>query len=294
MSMVRGLLVAALLLAGFVGSAAANTDGLVLRAVGWYKGSESISNDGIRCEVPSVSSAIGDGLFTMGLWNTFGNQTIQFPDRNSPFANPCGGWIQMWNSMTMQGINLNRINISYRIGGARRFNGSVSQQRGWPTACNAFRRTTLFAGTRLGPNDPDAPDNSTSGLPNVAFLQVLPMIPSSVFFCLREQYGPLPPDVYTDLPLIVKARIQGYGDNGDAFKSNVIKYTLNLRHTCGNGRLDDGEDCDTSASGTPCSGFAVCVSNVCFGDPTRGCNTDADCIGTCQAAGSVEECTCTY
>jgi hypothetical protein len=294
MRIVRGLLLAATLVAVIGGGAEAGSDGLVLRAVGWYKGTESISQSGIRCEVPNISNAIADGLYTMGIWNTFGEQTIQFPDRNSAFANPCGGWIQAWNSMTQQGITLDRISLAYRIGGARRFSGAVSQRRGWPTACTQFRKSTAFAGVRLGPFDPTVPPSSGSGLTNAAFVQILPMIPSSVFFCLREQYGLLPPDVYTDFPLIVKARLKGYADNGDSFTSNVIRYTLNLRHTCGNGRLDDGEDCDTTASGTPCSGFAVCVNNTCFGDPTRGCNTDADCIGTCQPAGSVEECTCTY
>jgi hypothetical protein len=284
-----------MLVASIVGPAAAgSTDGLVLRAVGWYQGEANISQSSIRCQVPDVESAIADGLFTMGIWNTFGEQTIQFPDRNHLYSNPCGGYIQLWNSMTHQGITLNRINLTYRIGGWRQYNGVVSQTRGWPTACNIYRNASLYAGIRLGPNNPLAPPSSVSGLPNVGFLQVLPMVSSSVFACLREQYAPLPPDVYTNFPLIIKARAFGIADNGDQFKSNVIKYTLDLRHTCGNGRLDDNEDCDTTASGTPCSGFAVCVDNTCFGDPTRGCNADADCIGTCQPAGSLEECTCTY
>jgi hypothetical protein len=152
---------------------------------------------------------------------------------------------------------------------------------------------TLFAGARLGPNDPLAlPGNS--GAPNAVFLQVIPMVSPSLFACLREQYASLPPDVYTDFPLVIKARAIGVADNGDRFVSNVIKYTLDLRHMCGNGRLDSGEACDESSSGLPCSGNAICVANVCIGDPTRGCNDDADCIGTCHAPGSIEECTCTY
>jgi hypothetical protein len=293
MQMVRGLLVASVLVASMTGGALADTDGLVLRSVGWYKGEASISADSITCEVPDVTGAISDGFFSMGLWNTFGEPTIQFPNRNHAFANPCGGWIQFWNSMTKQGIQLDHVNLSYRIGGSRRFDAVVSQRRGWPTACNTFRRTTIYAGIRMGPNAPNAPPTG-SGLPNVAFIQVSPMISASVFGCLREQYAPLPPDVYTDFPLIVKAKAYGTADNGESYSSNVIKYTLNLRHVCGNGRLDFGEACDLTASGTPCSGFAVCVDNTCFGDPTRGCNSDADCIGTCQPAGSVEECTCTY
>ena len=294
MRMVRGLMVAGMLVAAVASRAGAGSDGLVLRAVGWYQGTASTGQGSIRCQVPDVGSAIADGLFTMGIWNTIGEQTIQFPDRNHAFSNPCGGYIQLLNSMTQQGITLNRINLTYRIGDWRQYNGVVSQSRGWPTACNIYRNSSLYAGIRLGPNDPTAPDSSGSGLPNVAFLQVLPMVSASVFSCLREQYAVLPSDVYTNFPLIIKARAYGIADNGDRFTSNVIKYTLDLRHTCGNGRLDDNEDCDLTASGTPCSGFAVCVDNTCFGDPTRGCNSDADCIGTCQLAGSAEECTCTY
>jgi hypothetical protein len=294
MRIVRGLLVASLVVASMMGRAEADSDGLVLRAVGWYQGDASITQSGIRCEVPNIDGAISDGFYTMGIWNTFGEQTIQFPDRNSAFANPCGGYIQLWNSMVKQGITLNRVNLSYRIGQARRFDAVVSQRRGWPTACNQFRNATIYAGIRLGPNDPLAPPSNNSGLPNVAFIQVVPMISASVFGCLREQYASLPPDVYTDFPLIVKARASGFADNGNRYVSNVIKYTLNLRHVCGNGRLDDGEACDLTASGAACSGSAICVGNTCIGDPTRGCNTDADCIGTCQPAGSLEECTCTY
>lgn len=294
MRIVRGLVVASMLAASMMGRAAADTDGLVLRAVGWYQGESSISEDGIRCEVPDVSNALTDGFFSMGLWNTFGDPTIEFPGRNQAFTNPCGGYVQLWNSMVKQGITLNRINLSYRIAGSRRFDSVVSQRRGWPTACNLFRQSTIWAGVRLGPNSPLAPPSTGSGLPNVAFLAVTPMVSASVFSCLREQYASLPPDVYTDFPLVIKARASGYADNGDRFVSNVIKYTLNLRHFCGNGRLDFGEACDLTASGAACSGSAICVNNTCIQDPTRGCNTDADCVGTCQPAGSIEECTCTY
>jgi hypothetical protein len=294
MRIVSGLVMAGVLAASMRGPAMAGTDGLVLRAVGWYQGKSSVSDGGVTCEVPTVSTAISDGFFTMGIWNTFGEQTFQFPDRNSAFGNPCGGFLQLWNSMVKQGIILNRINLAYRIANSKRFNGVVSQKKGWPTACNTFKRATIYAGVRLGPNDPQAPSSNGSGLPNVAFIQVLPMVSPSVLACLREQYASLPPDVYTDFPLVIKARAKGIADNGDRFTSNVVKYTLDLRHLCGNGRLDTGEACDLTASGQPCSGSAICVANVCIGDPTRGCNTDADCLGTCQPQGSVEECTCTY
>ena len=294
MRIVRGLAVMGLLVASCTGSALAGTDGLVLRAVGWYQGKSSISGDGIKCEVPTVDTAISDGFFTMGLWNTYGEQTLQFPDQNHAFSDPCGGYVQLWNSMVKQGITLNRVQLQYRIGQWRRFSSLVSMKKGWPTACKTFKKATLFAGVRLGPNDPTVPPSNGSGLPNVAFIQVLPMISNSVFSCLREQFAPLPPDVYTDLPLITKARVKGYADNGDKFTSNVIKYTLNLRHVCGNGQVDAGEACDVTASGSQCSSFAICVGGTCIDDVGRACATDADCLGTCQPPGSVEECTCTF
>jgi hypothetical protein len=272
---------------------AGDSAGLVLRAAGFWQGKASINDNSITCQVPTLDTALTDGFFTMGIWNTFGEQTLQFPDRNSSFANPCGGFLQLWNSMTKQGITLNRINLTYRIANSKRFDSVVSQKKGFPTACNTFRKSTIYAGVHLYPNDPTAP-SSNSGAPNVAFLQVVPMVSPSLFACLREQYASLPPDIYTDFPLIIKARAIGIADNGDRFVSNVVKYTLDLRHLCGNGRLDDGEICDESSSGTPCSGSAICVGNVCIGDPTRACNDDADCVGTCHPAGSVEECTCTY
>lgn len=294
MRIVRRLMMAGLLAASLPGLAVAGSDGLVLRALGWYQGRAAISETGVSCQIPTVDTAISDGFFSMGIWNTFGEETLQFPDRNSAFGNPCGGFLQLWNSMVKQGIILDRVNLGYRIAGWKRFNGVVPQRKGWPIACNVFRRSTIYAGVRLGPNDPLAPPSGSSGLPNVAFIQAVPMVSASVFACLREQYATLPSDVYTDFPLVIKARASGFADNGDRFTSNVVKYTLNLRHLCGNGRLDTGEACDLTASGQPCSGSAICVANTCIRDPTRGCNDDADCLGTCQPAGSVEECTCTY
>src|SRR5262245_45855649 len=115
MRIVRGLVVAGLLAVSMTGRAVAgDTAGLVLRASGWWQGKASINDNSITCQVPTLSTAIADGFFTMGIWNTFGEQTLQFPDPNSGFGNPCGGYLQLWNSMTKQGITLNRINLNYR------------------------------------------------------------------------------------------------------------------------------------------------------------------------------------
>src|SRR5689334_22967912 len=55
-------------------------EGTVLRAVGWFKGKAEITAGRISCEIPEVQSAISEGSFTLGLWNTYGTQTIEYPD----------------------------------------------------------------------------------------------------------------------------------------------------------------------------------------------------------------------
>src|SRR4029077_5489008 len=119
-------------------------------------------------------------------------------------------------------------------------------------------------------------DQSGSGAPNVTFLQVLPIVSTQMFTCLRSQYAPLPADLYSSLPLAIRATVVAVSDAGDTYRANTVAYTLNLRHTCGNGRLDDGEICDPSTPFTTC--VDTCTSAVCqlSGKP---CATSADCSG---------------
>jgi len=49
MRIVRGLVVAGLLAASMTGRAVADSDGLVLRAAGWWQGKASISSGSISC-----------------------------------------------------------------------------------------------------------------------------------------------------------------------------------------------------------------------------------------------------
>ena len=65
-----------------------NPNGAAFRAVGWFRGNEEITADQIKCEVPTVSSAISDGLYGMGLWNTFGIPNYFCPSRRT--ATPYG------------------------------------------------------------------------------------------------------------------------------------------------------------------------------------------------------------
>src|SRR5207302_7723538 len=55
-------LVATMLVAGSAW-ADNNPNGAAFRAVGWFRGNEEITADQIKCEVPTVSSAISDGLY---------------------------------------------------------------------------------------------------------------------------------------------------------------------------------------------------------------------------------------
>jgi hypothetical protein len=274
------------------GAARASSDGLVFRALGFYKGKANASDTTIECEVPAQGSAIIDGTFQLSLWNTHGFPTLSFPDDSNPFADPCGVYLQLQNNLLVEGINVNQIEVKMRIPGAKRFAGSVPTRNNWPLACRQLRRFTIFAGTRLDAVVSET-EPSSSGLPNVGFAQLLPLVSPQVMECLHAQYGGLPTDVYASLPIVMAVRATGAADSGKNFTSNTVRYTLTLRHVCGNGRVDDGEDCDPNAANTCLLGSCSTSDHVC-GTSKLPCTTDADCIGTCQAAGNASECTCVY
>lgn len=280
--------VAGIVLLGATGARASDA-GLVIHALGWYAGKGDVSSDQIKCEVPTVSTAIPDGAFAMGLWNTYAEQTLFFPNPNAAFANPCGGWVQLQNFSLYEGLTLDRVKLTLRIQGARRWRSLVPTRGGFPTACKAMRRTQLFAGTRLDPFP--GQQHSGSGSPDIAFVQMIPMVRPELINCLRSQYASLSNDVFTDLPVVIEATAFAISDSGSHYRSNPIRYTLNLRHTCGNGRADDGEECDPAADSSTCF-IGICANNLC-GTSGIACPINgAACNGTCTAAGSPTECTC--
>jgi hypothetical protein len=268
-----------------------NPNGSVFTAVGFFKGRASISESSITCEIPTISTAIYDGFFEFGLWNTYGEQTLFFPNPNSAFGNPCGGWVQLRNNLFDQGIVIERLEAHYRILGARRYRQFVPTYRQFPIACRAFRKDWFYVGGRVEPVN-STQNSSGSGAPNVAFMEMLPMVSPQLFSCLRDQYASIPTDMLVSLPLVIKVRTHGASDSGDAFRSNWISYSLNLRHTCGNGRVDDGEQCDATAPGTTCG--QKCVGGLCALNAARACTTAADCTGSCVSDTGPSECTCLY
>jgi hypothetical protein len=289
----RGVMVGmvAALLAVQPAGADNNPNGLAFRALGFYKGRAEISVDQITCEIPTVSSAISDGAFAMGMWNTFGFATNYFPDPNHPFGNPCGGWIQLQNNMLDQGVSLTHVDLRYRIQGARRFQPFVPAFRKFPVGCRTFRREKIFIGGYVSPMNSTL-DSTGSGRPNVVFAQMLPMVNTQLVHCLRDQYASLSTDMFTSLSLVTRARVFGVSDAGDNFVTNTILYTLNLRHTCGNGRIDDGEACDPRSVLDGCA-IGVCENNECT-TSGRPCTVNSDCNGVCIPSNDPMECHCGF
>jgi hypothetical protein len=140
-------------------------------------------------------------------------------------------------------------------------------------------------------------DQSGSGAPNATFIELFPLVSPQMIFCLRSQYGPLDPNTFVSLPLVIRATGVGFSDNGDTYRTNTIAYHLTLRHTCGNGRIDDGEQCDPAAPDT-CSGFCAipqgATNGTCSQDENRKCRGDGDCQGVCMTPNTPTECVCVY
>ncbi|MFN8543526.1 MAG: hypothetical protein U0807_04895 [Candidatus Binatia bacterium] len=279
-------------LAGGQALARTPTDSLVFRQIGFVKGKAEISNGQIKCEIPNVDNAILDGAYSFGLWNTYGVPTLFFPDINNPLGNPCGGWIQFHNFLVDQFITVDHVELKFSISGAKRFRSYVPTRNGFPTACREFRKQTVWATTQIPPANSSSYPVSSGGLDNAAFLQVLPMVDPQLLYCLRGQYAALDPNLFQSFQLVIKATAVGLSDAGDSYRSNAIQYSLSLRHTCGNGRVDDGELCDPNSVGTTC--FGVCSSNKCSNNANLACTSDADCTGVCVAPGNPSECTCVY
>jgi len=293
----RAALAAAMVL-GLAGRTVADDqDQLVLRAVGFFQG--TTDSGGSTCQVPSVENGIADNFTEMGLYNTcagnFCSPTLSFPDRTNAFAAPCGGWIEVQNMSTTQGVYIDRVDIKLRVGNARRFNQFVPTVKAFPTACRSVRNAKLFTGLHLFPlGTPTGVGNTAGGVPHLGFIQLLPMVSAQVFRCLQQQYGALPADTYVSLPLVIQATVRGTLDDGGRRRSNTINYTLTLDHLCGNGAVDGTEQCDPAAPNQCNAGSCDTGSSTCTSNTTIHCVSDADCAGTCIPPGTAQECSCVF
>lgn len=284
---VRVALAAITLVAG-TQVARADDLGLVLRAVGFFQ-AQSTGVAGGVCTIPTSSTGVPLSSDTIGLWDTFGVPTIQYP------IDSCNGWMELQNNMTSQGISIDRVDLKLRIEGAGRFRQFVPTRNGWPTACKQLRHATVFSGAHLFPfgTDPSY-GNTGSGEAHLAFVNLFPMVSSQVIHCLRQQYAALPSDVYVSFPLIIQATASGITDSGGRAKSNPLQFTLNLLHLCGNGRVEPGEQCDPNATLNACVGTCDASKHVCDQNPTIACLTDGDCVGSCLPQGDPMECSCAF
>ena len=248
---------AVMVLVASAGVARANTDGLVLRAAGFFQ-AQSASGSG-TCSIPTISTGIPYSSDTLGLWNTFGIDTIQYPQTF------CDGWLELQNNMISQGVSIDHVDLRLRIAGANRYRQYVPTRNGWPTACKSLRHSQIFSGAYLWPlgTDPSIV-NTGSGQPNVAFVNLFPMVSAQVIECLREQYASLPSDVFVSFPVVIRAVAYGVADNGSNYTSNPNQLTINFLHLCGNGRIEFGEECDPGAANS-----CVLVGSSCIpqGDP---------------------------
>lgn len=283
----RAALALAMVMGGAMQARAGSSDGLVLRAAGFF---DAEASDNGRCEIPTIDSGIPVSSFEMGLWNTFGIPTRSYPQSS------CEGWMELINNNISQGITITKVDIRLRIAGAGRFRRTVPTRKGWPTACRAERNAKIFAGAHLFPlaTTPEGYGNTGSGVPHVAFVNLFPMVSPQAIDCLRSQYLDLAPDVFTSFPVIIRATATGVADDGTKYKSNPIRFTLTLYQFCGNGRVDNFEMCDPNAPNTCNAGACDPDNGACTVDSSIACSTDADCIGTCVARGQPAECTCVF
>jgi hypothetical protein len=287
----RGLILAGILAAVVGVRPAAAGDDLVFRALGFFQGKSEITDSSIKCEIPNTSVAFADGAFSMGLWRTGGVPTLLFPDPLNPFGNPCGGWIQLRSNLSDQSMLVDHFDVTYKVAGARRF-GTVPLRKGFPSACSSLRRTQIFTGTQLDPANSTLGGSNNSGAPNVAFVQLVPLVGADVIACVRGQYAKLQASQLSSLTVVARVSALAISDSGSRYRSNTRSYNLNLRHLCGNGRVDDGESCDPNAPGQCNAG--VCQAGACTNLPTLRCTTNANCIGTCLPADNVNECLCEF
>lgn len=198
-----GLLLALALVAGCGGSGGNNDQGIVFRATGIFRGLESIQPDQITCTEPTVNNVIIDAAFTLSIATA-----VDFPNRNDPFGNPCGGYIGLQNNLSQQFMNVTEISIRYEIPGA-----AVAI----PTHSISFGQTippSLFEG------------ETSSGQNNLIFAELVgQLVPRNIIVFLNQNVNRLPTTPYL-MNVFLVAR--GISDQGTNYETNEIGYQLTI------------------------------------------------------------------
>ena len=201
---VRLGLAGAMFLAGCGGGGAGNNNqGIVFRATGFVRGLESIQAGRISCTEPNVQSAVIDQAFTLSI-----GTVLDFPNRNDPLANPCGGYIGLQNNLDTMSMNVQEISVRYEIPGA-----AIEI----PTHSISFGQTI----------PPALSDSETpTGEPNLIYAELVgQMVPRNIIVFLNQNVNLLPATPYL-MNAFFLAR--GQADNGDQFQSNEIGYQFTI------------------------------------------------------------------
>ena len=193
---------AALGLAG-CGGGGDNDQGIVFRAVGIYRGLESIEQGRITCTEPTVQNAIIDSSFTLNI-----SQVDDFPDRFDPFADPCGGYLALENNLQTLAMNVQEVVIRYEVPGA-----AVQV----PDHSISFGQRILPASSQ---------QSTTSGQANLIYAELVgQLIPRTIIIFLNQNVNLLP-----DSPYIMNAfvRARGQSDTGKNYETNEVGYTFTI------------------------------------------------------------------
>lgn len=194
---------AALAAAGCGGSGGDNDQGIVFRAVGIYRGLESIELGRITCTEPTVQNAIVDTSFTLDI-----STAVDFPNRTDPFGDPCGGYIALENNLDFAAINVQEISIRYEVPGA---------------GIQVPDHSVSF-GQRIQPATSD--QQTTSGQANLIYAELVGQIlPRTLIVFLNQNVNFLPESPYI-LNAFLVAR--GQSDTGENYQTNEIGYTFTI------------------------------------------------------------------
>jgi hypothetical protein len=187
---------------GCGGSGGNNDQGIVFRATGMFRGLENIDETEITCTEPSIETAIVDLSWELRL------SMRAFPDRNDPFADPCGGYIALQNNLTQLNINVQRINIRYEV----------------PGASIPIPDQPIPAGPTIPPAS--SPVVLPSGLPNLLYVQLNEqLVPNVIMVFLNQNVDRLPATPYF-MTAFVSAT--GISDTGEEYTTNEVGYDFTV------------------------------------------------------------------